>query len=187
MAAPGIASWSYLQMKTFWKLRRQTVGRSGEIIRKWLDHTKLSVANDPNEATHYCYTVNLDSLKASVYRLKSDPEYVYFGINLGIPPANYKALDSITSSSKSTMIKDLRIELIRFGIEFSGLTHPLRTITLTDNIVFDQNLTRPIFLGKILFMFRAQGLVGELIDAEAKRFEVSLIMSMNQPTTSQST
>jgi len=177
LAAPGIVLWSFLQVKNWGGLRHQTVEQSGEIIRKWLDHTKLSVANSPTPEAYYRYTVSLGPRSVSVYRRKSDPEMVMFGINLHVPKVDYATLDSMTDKRDSMLIKDLRLELARLGIQYSGLSHPLRSISFVDDIIFDHNLTRSSFLEKIELMIRAQVILGEIIDREAKLAGVSLTMS----------
>lgn len=165
MAAPGIVIWSYLQVKTYYRLRTQTVERSGQIIRKWVEHTLLSVANSPIPEAFYRYMLSKGPYSVSVSRLKDDPEFVHIGISKNIPEAIYKTLDSVTGAKESTLIKDLRIEFARLGIQCSGLKHPLRTISFSDSIVFDQHLTRPAFVEKVLFMFRAQVLLSEFINS----------------------
>ena len=180
IAAPGAAFWSIAQVKGFWRLRQQTVEKSGDIIRKWLDHTRLSVANDPLSNAYYRYKVTQGSRMASVYRDRDDPDVVGIGINLNVPQADYEALYSITSSNESNLLSDLRIEMMRLGIQYSGLMHPLRTVSFVDSVAFDQNLTRPAFIDRIFFMFRAQVLLGEFIEREARRADVSLTMVLPQ-------
>ncbi len=181
MAAPGVVAWTILQVATWWRLRRQTPEKSEAVIRGWLNRTRLSVANSPNPESYYRLLVSLESRRVSVYRQKSDPEMVGIGINLRIPEADFEAIDSMTSSPTSTLVRDLRIELTRLGVQYAGFRHPLREISFVDQIVFDQSLTRPAFLDRIFFMFRAQILVGELIEYEANKLGVSLTMVVSQP------
>lgn len=179
IATPGVMAWTKLQVDSLWRLRRQTLQKSEKIIRAWLNHTRLSVANSPSPESYYRLLVSLDARHVSVYRQKSDPEMVGIGINLNIPEATHEIMDAITSNSASTLIRDLRMELIRLGIQYSGLQHPLRKISFLDEIVFDQNLTRPAFLDKVFFMIRAQILVSELIEYEAKTLEIPLTMTVS--------
>ena len=67
---------------------------------------------------------------------------------------------------------------MKLGLEITGLNHPLRTISFYDSIVFDQYLTRLAFYKKILLIFNAQVILGELITAEARRSNVSLVMDI---------
>ena len=54
--------------------------------------------------------------------------------------------------------------------------HPLREVVITHRMVFDENVSRETFYENLLFMFRAQVLLTELINREAAERGVTAIM-----------
>lgn len=184
LAAPGLALWSIMNAQSFWRSRRQTVERSEPIIRKWLDRTKLSVENSPLPDTHhYHLIVSLQSHRVAISRPKDDPGSVAFAINLVVPDADQKPLDSMTGQGDSTLVSDIIIELAQLGIQWQGLNHPLRRISLIDSIIFDERINRDEFLAKISLIIRAQVILGQIISNHAKRAGVQLAMAGQVPST----
>ena len=176
IAAPGFVLWSLSQSRIFWRRHRQTIERSSGIIRDWLDKTGLDVANSPIDTAYYRYNVKQGLRVVSVYRHKVDSDVVTFGINLQIHEREYQFVDALTGAEDSTLIETLRIEFARLGVEFMGLNHPLRTVSINHRITFDENLSSITFCEHLLFMLRAQVLLSELINREAKARGISLII-----------
>ena len=186
MAAPGIVLWSQGQARLFWRMNRQTIARSRNVIRDWLEKTNLSVENSPSPLGHWRYVVRSGTRPVSVYVPREDPELLYLGINLHIPPGDYSAMDSITADQASNMLSDIKAEFVRLGVEYGGVQHPLRAISLTTTMAFDYTVTRPSFLDRVAFMVRAQVLLHLLIEKEANERGLNLVMMQTTPPTTAS-
>ena len=176
IATPGFVLWSLGQGKLFWGMHRQTIERSESIIRGWLHETAADVRNDPSpETTYWRMRVSqAGTHPVSVYRARQGPQVITMGINLAIAPADEAKLDELSGSDNSVLTSDLIIELARLGIEYAGLRHPIRRVLLTHRMAFDHNTTHLALTDALLVIVRAQVLVTQTIEREAKRRGVEI-------------
>ena len=124
--------------------------------------------------TFYRYIVTQSYRTVAVLRSRDDPVVVTLSLHLNPLPQDETAFDTLTGSKDSTLINDLVIEFARLGIEYQGLQHPIRQVSLVRKFLLYQDTTRLEFNEDLLFMLRAKVLFPQTMIRESTRRGVSL-------------
>jgi len=85
------------------------------------------------------------------------------GAKLLVSQEDQQRLDPITKDENLTLLEDLRIEMVRLGVGYLGINHPLRAITIEEKVPCDDTLTELAFMQKVMFIRRVQVLIGEFL------------------------
>lgn len=130
-------------------------------IRLWLDSHKFSVKNDPSPESYFRLRIKLDSgVNLTVLRMKNEhPDYIQILCDMGIRGEDKKVLESFSEAEAEQIIFDIRLELARAAIGYSGLVNPPENFMMFRRLPIHHNLTEFIFIGTIGEVEAAHNLV----------------------------
>lgn len=112
-------------------------------VRKWLDSYGLTVTRDPSEATCFRFRVQLpppDKENLTVFQMRNEtPEYVLIYADMGLKgEVGEQILNTFTQREINQIIYDIKLELARAKVGYSGLCVPP-----TDFQIFRRLLIHP--------------------------------------------
>ena len=153
--------WRDRRRKQISKFSNQEVE---DTILKWITIPSFSVQRNVDPNALFSFMVKDSQERAvTIARAKDDPSQLVLAIKKQLLEDTKTKLEALEKSTSSQLIFNLRLELIRLGIGFQGVDWPLNQITLSDFVALDDSLTKTYFLGRVLFIRRAQLLIGECI------------------------
>lgn len=134
--------------------RRQIVPTEkniGTFVRAWLDNHKFTVKNDPCEEAYFRLQITLDSnWHMTVLRSKSViPGYVQIIADLGVRGNDKKLLEQFTDDERTKLFFDIKMELARAKVGYSGLVDPPETFQIFRNVPIYSSLTEFAFISMI--------------------------------------
>ena len=164
----GLTLFSLNQYR-LWRGRRGIqIERIETVLRDWLYRYKFSITDDPQPKAIFQFVARDSEGRPVVVSQLKDELFLTLGAKLLVPEKDQQKLDSVTADKKSTLLDDLKIEMARFGVGFLGITHPLRAITIEEKVPCDDKLTELAFMQRVMFVRRAQILIGQLIGRAIK-------------------
>ena len=102
--------------------------------------------------------------KIAVLNRKEDSIYrISIQTSLIVDEEHQKLIENMSQEEKRHFISHIRLELLKYGIDYVGIKYPLQHITLLDEFVYDESLTRTAFLKNLMFVLRAKLLLHEMI------------------------
>ncbi len=138
-------------------------------IHGWVDIPRISVTRQTNDETLFQFDVVApNSIPITIKRRKVDPFFFHFGVIVTWKPETKEKLRSQQEPMRSNLMSNLRIEMLRLGIQFE-MKGNFDEILLVQTIPLDDTLTRFYFLQQIYFVIRCASLVGELIEQSLKK------------------
>jgi len=168
IVAPGFTLFSWNQYKLWQKRRSVQIGHIESVVRNWLYRNSFSIKDDPQSSSVFQFVArDQQNRPVIVCRLKGEP-FLTLGARLLVSEKDQQKLDPITGNEDSTLIEDLRIEMARTGVEYVGITHPLRVIDIQKKVSCDDTLTELALLQEAMFIRRIQVLIGEFLSRAMK-------------------
>ena len=140
-------------------------------VRGWLDNHKVAVKNDPGDDLHFRLRITVDSGKLmTVLRSKKEfTNYVQILIDLGIRgEEGIKLLELFTEEERNQILFDVRLELARAKVGYSGLVMPPENFMMFRRVPILPGLTEFYFMSMIGDVEAATNLV-YLMFAKAKQ------------------
>jgi len=134
-----------------------------DTIYSWIDRTLYTVEKQP-ETDHFYFGFDVtDPSKKpiSIFREKVRPDQITLVSGVTMSERHKAIFQSLPRPQQESIIHQLRIEMLRFGISFQGLDFPLEKITLTDVISLDRYLDGFHLMQRAMFVRRGLGLVME--------------------------
>ncbi len=134
-------------------------------IRDWLDVPYLSIEPKvyPDKFLHFDVT-GKHGIPVTVERLRTDPYRLNLGVKVNWEEEAKVKLQNLREPLRSNLINNLRIEMLRLGIQFVMSGQPFEEIVLIEQIPLDNSLTSFYFLQRIFFVVRAAKLIMELTE-----------------------
>ncbi len=121
-------------------------------VERWLRRYGYSVADSPQPtATFGLRAIDGQNRKVVIMQLANEA-FVTIQSVVEFTQEEQQRLDPITGSEDSTLLFDLKIELFRLGVEFSGLEHPLRRIIIQKKLPSDETFTELTFVQQVWLM-----------------------------------
>ena len=140
-----------------------TLNNIEHCVRIWLDNHKVTVKNDPYPDHYFRYRITLDSgCYLTILRSKSEfQDYVQIWCDLGIRSDEDKHAYSthFTDRDKMQMLMDVKTELARAKVGYSGLVDPPEDFKLFQRVPIYPALTEFTFINMIGNIEAARNLV----------------------------
>jgi hypothetical protein len=120
-------------------------------VRGWLDNHKVAVKNDPGDNLHFRLRITLDSgqLLTVLRSMKEFTNYVQIFIDLGVRGENTNLLEVFTDEERNQLLFDIRVELARAKVGYSGLVMPPENFMLFRRVPILPGLTEFYFMSMI--------------------------------------
>jgi hypothetical protein len=120
-------------------------------VRSWLDNYKVMVKNDPFPDAHFRLRITLDGgTHLIIIRSKSDyPDYVQIVCDLGMRGDDKKFLERFTEHERTQMMFDMKLELSRAKVGYSGLIDPPEKFHIFRRVPIYPTLTEFAFMSMI--------------------------------------
>ncbi|MFH1884193.1 MAG: DUF2299 family protein [Planctomycetota bacterium] len=159
----GLTLFSLNQYRLWRKRRSIQIERIEPMVRNWLYKNGFTIQNDPRPISVFQFVArDAQGRPVVVCQLKNEL-FLTLGAQLLVSKEDQQRLDPITGDENSTLLEDLKIEMVRFGVGFLGIDHPLRAITVEEKVPCDDTLTELAFLQRVMFVRRVQMLIGEFL------------------------
>lgn len=85
-----------------------------------------------------------------IARLVDKDKFIVIGGVWNFDENNKTILDKLSDQDRAEMISELRIEVARFGLEYSGLKLPLNRFSIETRLPCDETITRELFTKKVV-------------------------------------
>jgi hypothetical protein len=131
-------------------------------VRFWLDNYRVGVRNDPTSDAHFRLRLTLDSGSyLTVIRSTNDyPDYIQIFSFLGMHGDDKKLLEQFTDAERTQIFLDLKLELARAKLGYSGLLDPPENFHLFRRVPIHHTLTEYAFMSTVHEVEAAMNLVG---------------------------
>ena len=134
-------------------------------VRDWLDSSGFDIRTVQNSNEFHFVMTDSIGLSTDIFKANSDaPINIISGKHLPTPQrlATFKAL---TKPQQDAFWKNIRLELLRYGISFSALTLEGEGVSFSDGVIAVPTLTGVEFLKRVLFVRTGARLYQELLAA----------------------
>jgi hypothetical protein len=141
-------------------------------VRDWLDSSSYSIqaVQDTNQF-HFVMTDNV-GIRTNIFQVKADSPVTIISPGHKASPEQLAAFNSLDQSHQRAFWRNVRLELLRYGVQFSNLTLDGEGVAFSDNVLVSRSLTGTEFLKRILFVRSGARLYQELLltlhDAEQR-------------------
>jgi hypothetical protein len=132
-------------------------------VREWLDDSAFSIQtiHDSNEF-HFVMTDNL-GLRTAIYQIKAGGPVAIASFNHLATPQQVKGFQALSPIQKTAFWKNVRLELLRYGVSFSDLALEGNGVTFSDNVMIGPGFSEADFLRRVLFVRSGARLYQELL------------------------
>lgn len=137
-----------------------------ETIRSWLYDNGYAVANSAQPNTTFSLDVT-DPLGRgyTVLQQRDRPNTLLVGTTYGFQPKDLPLVDRLPFS----VVRGLRIELARLGLDWKGLSHPLREVTIVVSLSVTEQLTEARLFEAIRHVRSGSILLTELVQVAVEQ------------------
>lgn len=131
-------------------------------VRMWLDNFRYAVQNAPIPITHFRFIVTVDSgTKMIVVRLREEfTDYLVIRSELDPSNEELKRIEEMTEDERTLIIMEIRLELARRNIGYSGLSLPIEDFGIFKRIPVRDSLTEHEFIAALDEVEAAVHIVG---------------------------
>jgi len=151
-------------------------------VRSWLDNHRISVQNDPSPETFFRLRIMLNEKAMTVLRMRDESkDYVQILADLGTHGDN-KILEGFTEDDIAQIIWDVRVELARAKVGYSGLVNPPDKFMLIGRVPIHHNLTEFIFMSMVGSVEAGMNLVGLMLAKTKLEVDRRKLAISGQPT-----
>ena len=119
-------------------------------IQEWLAEDRWKVRKDTSDDAVWLLVAEDDAgRKIMLGQMKGFPDLVVIQADLTIGENDQQSLSRLDASERDEFLWDLRLALLRFGVEFNGISDPLQRVALTHRI-YEDGLTKDRLMGRVL-------------------------------------
>ncbi len=117
-------------------------------LRKWLDNLRYKIQADPQDNRVFQFKAeDSDNRVMIVARPKEGlTEFILVGGSWTIPQDLQPKFDGMTDDERNGMLEELKIEMLRLKVSYSGFIHPLRQVGVQVRVPCDETCTQSLFL-----------------------------------------
>ena len=135
-----------------------------ETIRNWLDDPvfKFQRKVDPNCLFRFIIT-DEPGRPITISRSNLKPMQLELATAITLSSEQREKYETLSLGEKQKIMHDVRIEMARYGISYTGIDTKLERITLSDTVLLDNSLTEFYLRQRIFFVIRAFVLYAEII------------------------
>jgi hypothetical protein len=149
-------------------------------VRNWLDSSSFGIQTiqDANEL-HFVMTDNI-GLRTDILQVKPDSPITIVSANHTGTPEQLVAFKALEKTQQDAFWRNVRLELLRYGIQFSNLSLEGKGVAFSVNVVIDRRLNASEFLQRILFVRSGARLYWELLLALGEASPSSILPTVQQ-------
>src|SRR6516164_8152126 len=148
-------------------------------VRDWLDSLGFNIqtVQDANEF-HFRMT-DAVGITTEILQAKLDSPVLIASPFHKATPEQVAAYNSLTAQRRGEFWRMVRLELVKYGVQFSNLALEEESVTFSDNVMIDSAFSGPEFLQRVLFVRSAARLYRELLKElyEASESSVATVPS----------
>jgi hypothetical protein len=121
-------------------------------VRDWLETSGFSVQTiqDTNEF-HFALKDPI-GLTTDIFQVKENQPIVIASARHVANPEQLTAYRNLTEAQQRQFWKMLRLELLRYGVQFTDLTLEGNGVAFSDSFIVDRAFTGPEFLQRVFFV-----------------------------------
>lgn len=135
-----------------------------ETIRNWLDDPLFQFQRKVAPDYLFQFVVTDDSGRPiTISRPKLKPTQLQLATAITLSSEQRGKYETLSFGEKQKITHDLRIEMARYGISFTGINEKLERVTLSDIVLLDNSLTEFYLKQRVFFVVRAFALYSETI------------------------
>jgi hypothetical protein len=117
------------------------------ILRKWLDKRGLKISSDPQPNMLFQFKAeDMLGRAITVARPRNLDNFIIIGGSWIIFSQDQSLFDNMPDNIRSEMLENLQIELLRFKVNYDGLSHPLRKVGVEVFLPCDETCTESLFI-----------------------------------------
>ena len=153
VGAFALTFWCLNQLATFRQRRGRGFATSDDehieaTLRRWLDRQRYKLSSVHETSGRFQFNAEDNAgRKMVVLRPKNvGEEFIVVGNSWKIPPALVPRLDAMAEDIRDEMLDELKVEMLRLGVHYAGLAHPLRDIGVEVMVACDETCTQSRFL-----------------------------------------
>ena len=139
-----------------------------ETIRGWLDDPVFTFQRKMNAECLFQFVVSEEQGKrpVTVSRTKSKPGQILLSTSITLGDEHRRKYETLSNNEKDKIVHNLRIEMARYRIGFSGINRDLERATLSDVVLLDNALTEFYLRQRIFYVSGAFVLYGEIMSQQ---------------------
>ena len=136
-------------------------------IRDWLDDPlfKFQRKDDPKYLFMFVVT-DEQGRPITISRKISKPAQLHLATAITLGKEHIKTYETLSYYEKEKILYNLRIEMARYGIGYSGIEMELKRVVLTDTVLLDDSLTEFYLKQRIFYVTGAFILYGQRISQQ---------------------
>jgi hypothetical protein len=121
------------------------------LVRLWLNNFRLAVKNDPNQEVFFRFVVTMDSgTKLLVGRPKGELSgYLIVRAEITPGPEEQRRIADLPPSESNRVLSEVRLELARAKVGYSGLALPITTIAIFKRMPIGESLSEDVFMARL--------------------------------------
>lgn len=151
--------------------------RVDKTIRDWLDEPSFQFQRRTNTECLFQFVVTDEQGRPiTVSRTKSKPSQLALTTAITLADEHRQKYETLSDNEKEKITHDLRIEMARYRIGYSGINRGLERVVLCDVVLLDNALTGFYLRQRIFYVGGAFALYSEMIGQQL----MSLIMPLSQ-------
>ena len=170
------------QVRIFRERRRHGIAELSDkgvdkTIRDWLDDPSFQFQRRMNAECLFQFVVTDEQGRAiTVSRSKAKPSQLGLTTAITLADEHRQKYERLSDNEKENITHNLRIEMARYRIGYSGINRGLERVVLGDVVLLDNALTEFYLRQRIFYVGGAFALYSEMIGQQL----MSLIMPLSQ-------
>lgn len=165
--------WGINQIGILQERRKRGIGEVSdkevyEKIRGWLDDPVFTFQRKMSDECLFQFVVSEEQGRrpVAVSRTKAKPGQLSLSTAITLGDEHRKKYDKLSNKEKDKIVHNLRIEMARYGIGFSGIDRGLEKGKLSDVVLLDNALTEFYLRRRIFYVSGGFVLYGEIVSQE---------------------
>jgi len=161
------------QISVFQERRKRGIAEMSDkdvddTIRGWLDDPVFTFQRKMNPECLFQFVVSEEQGRrpVTVSRTKAKPSQLSIGTSITLGDEHRKKYETLSNNERDKIVHNLRIEMARYGIGFSGINRGLEKAKLSDVVLLDNALTEFYLRQRIFYVSGAFVLYEEIISQE---------------------
>jgi hypothetical protein len=132
-------------------------------VRDWLDSSGYSIRSvSDNNEFHFMMTDSI-GMQTHILQVKAGDSILIAAPKNIASPQQFAAYNSLTAEQRVAFWRGVRLELLKYGAQFSDLTLDGEGVTFSENVPVSRGLTGTEFLKRVLFVRTGTRLYWELM------------------------
>jgi hypothetical protein len=121
-------------------------------VRDWLDSSSYSIQTVQDANEFHFVMVDPVGSRTDIFQVKADFPVMIVSRNHLATPEQLSTYQSLSNTDQQRFWNNIRLELLRYGVEFSDLTLEKPGTSFSDAVVVSRTTTAVEFLKRVLFV-----------------------------------